>query len=74
VEPLLISSFCLSLTSPLQVTTMLSEVDSWQFDAFKLMDVTGGRPLSVLAYHLFKRYDVSLNDCWLWLSHEAAFL
>ncbi|GAX75245.1 hypothetical protein CEUSTIGMA_g2690.t1 [Chlamydomonas eustigma] len=43
---------------PDDVMTMLFEVDSWQFDAFKLMDVTGGRPLSVLAHHLFKRYDL----------------
>ena len=34
---------------------MLSKVDDWQFDSFALGRATDGRPLSFMAYTLFKR-------------------
>lgn len=33
-------------------------MDDWQFDAFKLNEVSGGRPLSLLAFSLFKRCEM----------------
>eukprot|EP00983_Pelagomonas_calceolata_P127444 1161403-Pelagomonas_calceolata.AAC.7 len=35
------------------VTAVLSSSSHWQFDAFKLNDVTNGHPLSSLAFYLF---------------------
>ncbi|UPQ97729.1 3'5'-cyclic nucleotide phosphodiesterase [Chloropicon primus] len=40
------------------VLEVLETVDDWLFDAFKLEEVTGGHPLSVLACHLFKRLNM----------------
>ena len=37
---------------------VLSKVDEWTFDSFKLSVATKGKPLSTLAFFLFKRYDV----------------
>ena len=37
---------------------MLGKVDSWQFNAFSLHEVSGGRPLSMLSFFLFKRFEV----------------
>ncbi len=37
-----------------QVLTVLQRIDDWQFDAFKLNEVSGGRPLSLLSYALMK--------------------
>lgn len=37
---------------------VLAKVDDWQFDAFKLNEVSGGRPLSLLAFALFKRCEM----------------
>ena len=39
----------------LQVAASLASVDEWQFDSFKLMTASAGRPLSCLAFFLFKR-------------------
>ncbi len=44
---------------PHQVMDVLSKVDDWQFDAFKLNEVSGGRPLSLLSYALLKRCEVA---------------
>ena len=37
-----------------QVLSALSDVDEWTFDSFALSEATGGRPLSTLAFSLFK--------------------
>ena len=37
---------------------MLAGVDDWQFDAFRLEEVSGGRPLSCLAFFLMKRTEL----------------
>ncbi len=37
---------------------MLAKADGWQFDAFELNEVSGGRPLSFLGYFLFKRFEL----------------
>ena len=42
----------------MQLAVCLAKVDNWQFDAFELERASGGRPLSVLAYALFKRADL----------------
>lgn len=34
------------------------QVDDWQFDAFKLSEVTDGRPLSLLSFALLKRCEI----------------
>ena len=39
--------------------TILSKVDDWQFDSFALERVSNGRPLSLLAFALFKRTDLT---------------
>ena len=39
----------------MQVLSVLSKVDDWQFDAFKLSEVSNNRPLSMLSFVLFKR-------------------
>ncbi|PNW81070.1 hypothetical protein CHLRE_07g342350v5 [Chlamydomonas reinhardtii] len=39
---------------PDEVLTVLQRIDDWQFDAFKLNEVSGGRPLSLLSYALMK--------------------
>ena len=39
-----------------QVLTVLQKIDDWQFDAFKLNEVSGGRPLSLLSYALLKHH------------------
>jgi hypothetical protein len=42
---------------------ILSRVEDWTFDSFKLSEATSGRPLSTLAFFLFKRSGiVSLLD------------
>lgn len=43
---------------PDEVSQILSKVDEWQFDAFRLADASGGRPLSTLSYYLFRRFDL----------------
>lgn len=40
------------------VMTVLEKIDDWHFDAFELDEVTGGRPLSTLAFALFTRYQL----------------
>ena len=40
---------------PLQLTAALAGVEDWQFDAFQLEEASGGRPLSCLAFFIFKR-------------------
>ena len=55
--PLLLPSSAPFLPRPLscpQLARLLSGIDESQFDAFKLKEATGGRPLSVLAFALFK--------------------
>ena len=42
-----------------QIMTKLERADSWQFNSFKLNEVSGGRPLSILSFFLFKRFEVS---------------
>ena len=37
---------------------VLSKVDEWTFDSFKLSEATQGRPLSTLAFYLVQRYDI----------------
>lgn len=37
---------------------MLAKADGWEFDSFALDEVTQGRPLSSLAFALFKRMDL----------------
>jgi hypothetical protein len=39
----------------LQMEEVLSKVDDWQFDAFRLGEVSNGRPLSLLGFALLKR-------------------
>ena len=39
---------------PSQVISALSRVDEWTYDMFELNLVTGGQPLSTLAFALFK--------------------
>ena len=41
----------------MQLSSALS-VDNWQFDSFQLEEASGGRPLSCLAFFLFKRSDL----------------
>ena len=43
----------------LQVLTALSKVDDWQFDMFALERATSGRPLSLLAFALIQRAQLS---------------
>ncbi|KAL6759759.1 hypothetical protein V8C86DRAFT_1826880 [Haematococcus lacustris] len=43
------------LPSMTQVEASLGTAEGWAFDAFRLASVTGGRPLSVLAYWLLHR-------------------
>ena len=38
-----------------QVLSALSRVDEWTYDMFELSEASGGRPLSMLAFALFKR-------------------
>ena len=38
-----------------QVQRVLATCDEWQFDAFRLADVTQGHPLSALAFYLIHR-------------------
>lgn len=46
-----------------QASEILSRVEDWTFDSFKLSEATSGRPLSTLAFFLFKRSGiVSLLD------------
>ena len=40
---------------PPQVLSALSRLDEWTYDMFELNLVSGGRPLSTLAFALFKR-------------------
>ena len=44
--------------TPAQLNAVLSHVDDWQFDAFKLSECSHGRPLSMLSFVLFKRLEV----------------
>ena len=45
----------------LQVMAVLSGIDAWTFDSFKLDEVTGHRPLSTLGFALMKREGIV--DC-----------
>lgn len=49
------SLLALQRNLPDAVTVVLSKVDEWQFDSFQLNVVSGGRPLSMLAFALLKR-------------------
>jgi hypothetical protein len=46
---------CVAYNWLLQLEALLAQVDDWQFDSFKLAAASGNRPLSVLAFFLFKR-------------------
>uniref|UniRef100_A0A7S0RAQ3 Phosphodiesterase n=1 Tax=Chlamydomonas leiostraca TaxID=1034604 RepID=A0A7S0RAQ3_9CHLO len=48
----------LSKNMPDEVVGVLAKVDDWQFDAFKLNEVSNGRPLSMLSFALFKRCEI----------------
>jgi hypothetical protein len=41
-----------------QVELILATSYNWQFDAFHLAEVTGGRPLSSLGFFLFNEADL----------------
>lgn len=41
-----------------QLMEVLSKLNDWQFDAFKLDAVAHGRPLSMLGFALLKRYEI----------------
>lgn len=51
-----------------QVVGVLARVDDWQFDAFKLNEVSNGRPLSMLSFALFKRCEIV--DKWALNEHK----
>ena len=42
----------------MQLSRVLAHMHDWQFDAFALERATSGRPLSVMAFALFKRTDI----------------
>lgn len=41
-----------------QLASCFSQVDEWLFDAFKLSEASDGRPLSCLAFYLFKKMEL----------------
>ena len=41
-----------------QVLAVLGNIDSWQFDAFKLDEVSYGCPLSMVAFAIMKKCDL----------------
>ena len=41
-----------------QLSSSLGAIDSWQYNSFKLEEVSGGRPLSCLAFFLMKKMDL----------------
>ena len=41
-----------------QLMVSLGDINSWQYNSFQLEDVSGGRPLSCLAFHLMKKMDI----------------
>jgi cAMP-specific phosphodiesterase 4/calcium/calmodulin-dependent 3',5'-cyclic nucleotide phosphodiesterase len=45
-----------------------AQVDDWQFDAFRLSEVSGGRPLSLLSFALLKRCEIV--DKWQLNEHK----
>lgn len=49
-----------------QLSRVLAGADEWRFDAFKLDEVSNGRPLSCMAFYLIKRMGliqaVNLNE------------
>ncbi len=47
---------------------VLARVNDWQFDAFQLADVTGGRPLTALSFVLFKQSGIT--DKWQLDEHK----
>ncbi len=47
---------------------VLTHVDDWQFDAFQLASVTGGRPLTALSYLLFRQSEII--DKWALDEHK----
>ena len=49
---------CLCLPTCPQLAQALGNVDSWQYDSFHLDDVSGGKPLSCMAFHLMKKMDL----------------
>ena len=44
--------------APSQLAGLLAKVDDFQFDSFALDAATGHRPLSVMAFYIFKRHDL----------------
>ncbi|KAF5830629.1 hypothetical protein DUNSADRAFT_14253 [Dunaliella salina] len=44
---------------PDKMLSVLAKVDDWQFDAFELNEVSNGRPLSMLSFALFKRFEIA---------------
>ena len=44
---------------PTQVEVLLSDIDNWQFDSFKLADAANNRPLSLLTFHLLHRMQLT---------------
>ncbi len=53
--PLVRSLLTTTLPPRPQVNVVLAKVDDWQFDSFQLCEVSGGRPLSCLAFALLKK-------------------
>eukprot|EP00798_Chlamydomonas_sp_ICE-L_P016317 gene16317-22506_t len=43
---------------PSELSRVLEKMDDWQFDIFELQRATNGRPLSVMAFTLFKRAEI----------------
>ena len=41
-----------------QIKVVLHEVDEWDFDIWKLKEVTGGRPLQFLGWHLLNKWNL----------------
>ena len=42
----------------LQLQAVLAKIDDWQFDSFELHEVSGGRPLSTLAFAILNRFQL----------------
>ncbi len=42
----------------MQLASCFGQVDEWVFDAFRLDEASDGRPLSCLAFYLFKKLEL----------------
>ena len=77
--PLTSARACHPAAAVAQLAAVLARIDDWQFNTFEVAEATGGRCLSMVAFHLMKksgwvpgRFGISEHKLARWVGADSA--